>query len=82
MRSRKDLFMIKKVFIKDDFIKLGQAMKLAGLVDTGVDAKFAIEEGKVKVNGETELRRGKKLVVGDKFTFGADEIIVEAKTIK
>lgn len=51
--------------IKDDFIKLGQALKLAGLVDSGVEAKEAITSGKVKRNGETELQRGKKLVDGD-----------------
>lgn len=51
--------------IKDDFIKLGQALKLAGLVDSGVEAKEAITSGKVKRNGITELQRGKKLVDGD-----------------
>ena len=49
--------MKKSISIRDEFIKLGQAMKLAGLVDSGVDAKYAIEEGSVKVNGETDLRR-------------------------
>ena len=40
------------ITIKDDFIKLGQAMKLAGIVGSGVDAKFLIQDGQVKVNGE------------------------------
>lgn len=53
------------VKIKDEFIRLGQALKLAGLADTGVEAKEAIIEGCVKVNGETELQRGKKLRDGD-----------------
>lgn len=53
------------ITIKDEFIKLGQALKLAGAADSGVDAKFMIEDGKVKVNGETETRRGKKLHDGD-----------------
>ena len=44
----------------DEFIKLGQALKKAGLVESGVDAKFVIQDGLVKVNGETELQRGKK----------------------
>ena len=45
----------------DEFIKLGQALKKAGLVESGVDAKFFIQDGQVKLNGETELQRGKKL---------------------
>ena len=44
----------------DEFIKLGQALKKAGLVESGVDAKFVIQDGLVKVNGETEYQRGKK----------------------
>ena len=47
--------------IKDDYIKLGQVMKLAGLVQSGVDAKIEIQEGFVKVNDEVELKRGKKI---------------------
>ena len=43
-----------EITIKDDFIKLGQALKLAGLVDSGVDAKFVIQDGQVKVNGDVE----------------------------
>ena len=43
----------------DEFIKLGQAMKKAGLVDSGVDAKMVILDGQVTVNGQTELQRGK-----------------------
>ena len=43
---------MKEVRIKDEFIKLGQALKLAGLVESGVDAKFAVQDGKVLVNGE------------------------------
>ena len=50
--------------IKDDFIKLGQALKAAGLVESGVDAKFVIQDGLVKVNGEVETQRGKKIVPG------------------
>ena len=56
-----------EVYIREDeeFIKLGQALKKAGLVDSGVEAKIEITEGRVKVNGEQELRRGKKLYDGD-----------------
>ena len=52
---------MKEVKIKDEFIKLGQAMKLAGMVGSGVEAKIVITEGQVEVNGEVECRRGKKL---------------------
>jgi len=71
--------MKKSITIKDEFIKLGQALKLSGEADTGVDAKFVIEDGKVKVNGETELRRGRKLYNGDTFTVNNDEITVISK---
>lgn len=60
------------ITIKDDFIKLGQALKLAGMVGSGVDAKIVIQEGEVEVNGEVETRRGRKLVVGDVFTFDGE----------
>ena len=52
---------MEEITIKDDFIKLGQALKLAGLAGSGVDAKFMIEDGIVSVNGEVELRRGRKV---------------------
>lgn len=51
--------------LRDDYIKLGQALKAAGFVDSGVEAKFVIQDGLVKVNGKTELQRGKKLTDGD-----------------
>lgn len=56
---------MNQITIRDEFIKLGQALKLAGIAQSGVDAKYMIEEGNVKVNGETEIRRGKKLYDGD-----------------
>ena len=58
-----------EITIKDDFIKLGQAMKLAGVVSSGIEAKIVIQYGEVKVNGETDTRRGKKLVEGDIFEY-------------
>ena len=60
--------------IRDEFIKLGQALKLAGLVDSGVEAKILIQDGQVKVNGETEYQRGKKLHPGDVFSYKGHEI--------
>ena len=61
------------ITIKDDFIKLGQAMKLAGIVGSGVDAKFLIQE----VNGEVDTRRGKKLYPGDTFEFEGTVVLVK-----
>ena len=60
---------MNKVYIRDEFIKLGQAMKLAGAVDSGLDAKLLIMDGKVSVNGELCQQRGKKLYEGDIFSF-------------
>ena len=61
--------------LRDEFIKLGQALKAAGLVDSGVEAKEVIQEGLVLVNGEVDTRRGRKLYEGDVVSF-------ENKTIK
>ena len=55
---------METIIIKDDFIKLGQALKLAGMVGSGVDAKIVIQDGQVKVNGEVDTRRGKKISGG------------------
>ena len=60
----------------DEFIKLGQALKKAGLVESGVDAKFVIQDGLVKVNGETELQRGKKIHVGDLICYNGESVKV------
>ena len=45
------------IHLREDFIKLGQALKAAGLVESGVDAKFVIQDGEVKVNGQVETQR-------------------------
>ena len=60
--------------LRDDFIKLGQALKAAGLVDSGLDAKIVIQDGEVMVNGEVETRRGKKLYHGDVVEFDGETI--------
>ncbi len=65
-----------KVIIRDDFIKLGQAMKLAGVVSSGLDAKIMIQEGMVKVNGEVCTQRGKKLYEGDSFFYENEEYVI------
>lgn len=69
---------MKTVTIRDEFIKLGQAMKLAGLVDSGVEAKMVIQDGKVLVNGQVEYQRGKKLVDGDVVSYEGSEFQIQA----
>ena len=65
---------MEKVIIRDDFIKLGQAMKLAGMVGSGVDAQMLVQDGQVEVNGEVEYQRGKKLHEGDVITFNGESV--------
>lgn len=64
--------------IKDEFIKLGQALKLADLVDSGVEAKILIQDGQVTVNGETEYQRGKKLHDGDIIELDGSQVRIVA----
>lgn len=65
------------ITLKDEFIKLGQAMKLANLVEDGVEAKLVIQDGLVTVNGEVDTRRGRKLYPGDVFAYDGQEVKVE-----
>ena len=65
---------MQEIKLRDEFIKLGQALKAAGLVGSGVDAKLVIQDGLVKVKGETEVQRGKKLYDGDVVTFEGETI--------
>ena len=60
--------------LRDEYIKLGQALKACGLAESGVDAKIAIQNGLVKVNGEVEYQRGKKLYDGDLVSYQGEEI--------
>lgn len=60
--------------LKDEFIKLGQALKAANLVEDGVEAKYVIQDGLVKVNGEADTRRGRKLYDGDLVVYDGQEI--------
>lgn len=66
-----------KIKLRDEFIKLGQALKAANLVESGVDAKNVIQDGLVKVNGDTEIRRGRKLFGGDIVDFNGEQIKIE-----
>ena len=60
----------------DDFIKLGQALKKAGLVGSGVEAKEVIQNGEAEVNGEVDTRRGRKLYDGDRVSFNGEELVI------
>lgn len=67
---------MNEIVIKDEYIKLGQILKLAGLVSSGVEAKIVITEGEVLYNGEVETRRGKKIYPGDVIEFNGQKIKV------
>ena len=60
---------METIKIRDEFIKLGQALKAAGLVESGVEAKIVIQNGEVLVNGRPELQRGKKLTGGEVISY-------------
>ena len=59
---------------EEEFIKLGQALKKASVVGSGVEAKFVIQDGLVELNGEVELQRGKKLYDGDIVSYNGETI--------
>ena len=65
---------MKTVKLRDEYIKLGQALKASGLAGSGVEAKIVIQDGEVTVNGETEYQRGKKLYDGDRFTYHGETV--------
>ncbi len=69
---------MESIKLREGYIKLGQALKAAGLVESGVDAKYAILDGKVNVNGQVEYQRGKKLRAGDEVSFQGQIIRIEA----
>ena len=68
---------VQSLQIRDDHIKLGQAMKAAGMVESGVDAKYAILDGFVRGNGKVELQRGKKLFPGDVVEYQGETLKIE-----
>ena len=63
--------------LRDEYIKLGQALKAANLVQDGVEAKLVIQDGLVKVNNEVDIRRGRKLYDGDVVSFDGQELRIE-----
>ena len=65
---------METIKLRDEYIKLGQALKAAGLVESGVEAKYAVEDGNVKVNGGVATQRGKKLVDGDVVAYKGETI--------
>lgn len=68
---------METIKLREEYIKLGQALKAADLVESGVEAKEVIQEGLVLVNGEVDTRRGKKLHAGDVVSFDGEEIKIE-----
>ena len=65
------------IHLREEYIKLGQALKAAGFVSSGIDAKMVILDGQVCVNGEIEMRRGRKLYDGDVVSFQNQEIKIK-----
>ena len=68
---------METIILRGEYIKLGQALKAAGMVESGVESKEVIQEGLVMVNGETDTRRGRKLYGGDIVLFDGEEIRIE-----
>lgn len=68
---------MEEIILRDDFIKLGQAIKAAGLVESGVEAKIVIQDGEVKVNGVVETQRGKKLFGGEVVEYNGPSILIK-----
>jgi len=69
---------VRDVPISDDMIRLGQFLKLVGIVDVGGDVKELLADGGVRVNGQPETRRGRQLVSGDVVQFGTEKLRVRA----
>lgn len=68
---------MEEIVLRDEFIKLGQAIKAAGLVESGVEAKIVIHDGEVKVNGVVETQRGKKLFGGEVVEYNGSSILIK-----
>lgn len=68
---------MEEIILRDNFIKLGQAIKAAGLVESGVEAKIVIQDGEVKVNGVVETQRGKKLFGGEVVEYNGSSILIK-----
>ena len=65
--------------IRDEMIRLGQALKLGSLVEDGAMARTAVEEGMVQVNHDIETRRGRQLHDGDVITYNGTSLVIRAE---
>lgn len=65
--------------IRDEMIRLGQALKLGSLVEDGAMARTAVEEGMVQVNHDIETRRGRQLHAGDVITYNGTSLVIRAE---
>lgn len=65
---------MEQIKLNEDYIKLGQALKAAGLVSSGVEAKIVIQDGLVRIDGEIDTRRGKKLYGGEVIEFDGQSV--------
>ena len=68
---------MEEIVLRNEFIKLGQAIKAARLVESGVEAKIVIQDGEVKVNGVVETQRGKKLFGGEVVEYNGSSILIK-----
>jgi len=66
----------RDISIRDETIRLGQLLKLAGLAGSGADARALVQEGAVRVDGEVETRRGRQLRRGALVEVGGDAVRV------
>ena len=67
---------MREVTIRDEVIRLGQLLKLAGIADSGTDAKELLAEGAIRVNGEPESRRGRQLRAGDVVDAAGEQLVI------
>jgi ribosome-associated protein len=65
---------VREVQIRGETIRLGQLLKVAGIADSGGEAKALIADGRVSVNGEVETRRGRQLHAGDELAAAGQEL--------
>ncbi len=71
---------MREIAIRDDVIRLGQLLKLAGIADSGTDAKELLADGGVRVNGEPETRRGRQLHAGDVVDADGEQLRIALRT--
>jgi ribosome-associated protein len=70
--------MAREIPIREQSIRLGQLLKLAGVVDSGSEVKALLSDTPAQVNGEPETRRGRQLRPGDRVRVGEHELLVAA----